>query len=80
MSAMAQLKEQDKSDKVVPYPYRLDAAIDAWLKRRLPLVHRFNQLAVDWLSRPHPNSSPRSVLLSAIAALLILIVVYLLGR
>jgi hypothetical protein len=55
-------------------------SFDDWVKRRLPWLHRFNQLAVDWLSRPHPGETRRSVLISGLLTLIIIVLVIWLTR
>ena len=65
---MAQIDERKKLNRTF-YPYRFDAAFDAWMARHLPWVHRVNQVVNNWLSRPHPGSTPRSALVSGIVAL-----------
>jgi len=78
MLVMTQIKPH--SDSFIDRLNRLDDAFAAWLKRYLPPVYHFTRLGADWLSRPHPNSSLRSVLLSGIAAFILWIMIYLLGR
>jgi hypothetical protein len=58
----------------------LDEAFEDWLKPRFPRLHRLVRSLADWLSRPHQSSTPRSVLLSGLAVLLLLAAVFWLSH
>ena len=74
---MAQIDERKKLNRTF-YPHRFDAAFESWLARHLPWVHRINQVVVNWLSRPHPGSTPRSAAVSMIVALILFAIFFVL--
>ncbi len=74
---MAHLKERPTSS-ADSFTLRLDNAFETWLKRRLPWAYRYTMWWHKWLNRP-VKSTPRSVLLSGVATLIIILIVYWLG-
>ncbi len=76
---MAQIKGRRKFDIGLPYPHRLDVAVDNWMKRHLPLVYQYTHWWVNWLSRPHTQSPSWVPTLGVLLILIVLIALLLLS-
>jgi len=73
---MAQIENRDNENSFIRYLNRKDEALEAWLKQRLPLVHRFTQ----WGANRVTSLSPLGVGLWFILVLLLLISAFWLGH